>query len=347
MRSTALRVPRSDGERWRRHLRERGLLRGDLGIRCSGEWILLPVRTPDGPAPAGEWLDAEFDPRGPSRPSSYRELLDLPPMLARELPRAFDVVGDIVVIRLPESLRSRAVEIGSALRTFVPGARRVGIDHGVRGPFRLRAIEVVSGEGPLRTVHRENGIDFVVDLDRAYFSPRLAREHDRVARAARPGERVLDLCCGIGPFALTLAVRVPSLKIAAVDLNPDAIDLLRENAGRLSVGDRIEAQCADAAEFLREGPPVNRAVLNLPHTGATLLGPLSARVAPGGSIHYYEVVARVNRATRPIELIGHLRPGGGWTVSEEHVVHEYSPASDLRGYTIRRSGGSDEGCRFS
>ncbi|MHB8351810.1 MAG: class I SAM-dependent methyltransferase, partial [Thermoplasmata archaeon] len=216
-------MPRAEGERWRRFLKDRGLLRGDLGIQRSGEWILLPVCAPEGPPPAGAWVDSDFDPRPPTGPTSYRDLLNLPTTLARELPRSFDVVGDIVIIRLPELLRDRASEIGAALRDFVPGARLVGVDRGVQGPFRLREIAVVAGEGPLRTVHKENGIDIVVDLGRAYFSPRLAREHDRVSRAARPDERILDLCCGIGPFALTFAVRGPSLRITAVDLNPEAI----------------------------------------------------------------------------------------------------------------------------
>ncbi|MHB8351877.1 MAG: methyltransferase domain-containing protein, partial [Thermoplasmata archaeon] len=179
------------------------------------------------------------------------------------------------------------------------------------------------------------------------FSPRLAREHDRVSRAARPDERILDLCCGIGPFALTFAVRGPSLRITAVDLNPEAIALLRENAELLSVSDRVRAHCSDASEFLRDGPLFDRAVLNLPHAGAGLLGPLSERVAPGGTVHYYEVVARKMSTTRPGELVDRMLPGGAWSVSEEHVVHEYSPEADLRGYTIRRSGVSEPGCRSS
>ncbi len=340
--SPALRVPRSQGERGRRLLKARGLLREDLRIERSEEWILLPVSAAEGPAPMGEWVTAEFpEPPGRRRPTSYRDRLPYPPELARALPRSFDVIGDLVVLRLPESLQSRSAEIAEAIRSSVPRARLVGVDRGVKGPFRLRDIGVVAGTGPLRTRHRENGIELDVDLARAYFSPRLAREHDLVARAARPGERILDLCCGMGPFALTLAVRDRSRSITAVDLNPEAIALLRENAERLGVGDRILALCADAADHLRHGPTYDRAILNLPHAGAGLLAPLSDRIVPGGTVHYYEIVPREQAAARPVAIAGGMRPGAAWTVVGEHVVHEYSPTSDLRGYTLRRSAASE------
>ncbi|MGI0151073.1 MAG: methyltransferase domain-containing protein, partial [Thermoplasmata archaeon] len=229
-----------------------------------------------------------------------------------------------------------------ALLDFVPGARAVAVDRGVRGPLRLRDLQIIAGEGPLRTVHRENGLEFAVDLERAYFSPRLAREHDRVARAARPGERVLDLCCGVGPFALTLASRTPSLRVTAVDLNPEAIVLLRENLHRLQLEGRIEAECAEAEEHLRRSGPYDRAILNLPHAGAPLLGPLVDRIVPGGYVHYYEIVERAEASTRRKGLVQGLPPRGTWQLAEEHIVHEYSPSADLRGYTLSRSPASGD-----
>jgi len=45
----------------------------------------------------------------------------------------------------------------------------------------------------------------------------------------------LDLGCGWGPIALTLALRSPAATVYAVDVNERALDLLRRNASRHSL----------------------------------------------------------------------------------------------------------------
>ena len=47
---------------------------------------------------------------------------------------------------------------------------------------------------------------------------------------------LLDLGCGWGPLALTMALRAPEATVWAVDVNERALDLTRENAARLRPG---------------------------------------------------------------------------------------------------------------
>jgi len=51
------------------------------------------------------------------------------------------------------------------------------------------------------------------------------------AMPARPGERVLDLGCGAGAAAFSLAARVPGLELHGLDIQPAYLALARENAG--------------------------------------------------------------------------------------------------------------------
>lgn len=53
--------------------------------------------------------------------------------------------------------------------------------------------------------------------------------------------RLLDLGCGWGAIALGLALACPEATVDAVDVNARALDLCRDNAGRLGVRDRVRA----------------------------------------------------------------------------------------------------------
>jgi tRNA (guanine37-N1)-methyltransferase len=338
MRSLAVRVPRGRGEEVRRALRSARLLRSDLRVGHAGDDLLFPVRaSPSELPPEGRLVEADFEPTPSPAAASYRDLLDLPEPEAALLPRAFDVVGDVVLIRLPDELASRAAEIGEALLRFVPGTRVVARDRGVEGEERVRQLERIAGEGGFRTRHRENGLEIEVDLARAYFSPRLAREHARIASTVRAGERFADLCCGVGPFALHVARDGLASSIVAVDSNPEATALLRENLRRLGLEGRVRVVEDRLERYLTSAPVSDRVVLNLPHEGIKYVTSVSATVEHGGTLHYFEVTSRAGRESRAEELSGMLQPRGDWTAPEFHVVHPYSPTSDVVAFTLTRN----------
>ncbi len=53
--------------------------------------------------------------------------------------------------------------------------------------------------------------------------------------APSPGGNLLDLGCGWGPIALTLALESPHATVWAVDVNERALDLVRANAEKMSI----------------------------------------------------------------------------------------------------------------
>ncbi|MGD0250418.1 MAG: methyltransferase domain-containing protein [Thermoplasmata archaeon] len=338
MNGPGLRVPRVRGEEARRRLAAEGFLDVQWEILKEGEFLVFPL-TANGPPPGGwgEVVDREFAPVARSLPTDYRELLDWSPETKSELPRSFDVVGDIVLVRVPRSLEARRAEIGAALLSFVPGARVVGADRGVHGPERRREVESIAGHGPWRTRHRENGLELDVDLERAYFSPRLAREHQRVAEEVRAGDRVYDLCCGVGPFSVTIARDGRARAITAIDLNPAAIEMLRATLRRYPFGSKVEAIEERLESFAPRAEPRERVILNLPHEGIKYLPLVARTVAPGGRLYYYEVAARDELENRSEVVVGALGPQEHWRVVDRHVVHPYSPTSDLTAWVVERS----------
>ena len=65
-------------------------------------------------------------------------------------------------------------------------------------------------------------------------------------RGAAAGADLLDLGCGYGPIAVTLACRAANATVWAVDVNERALELTAENAAAAGVGDRVRACLPDA-----------------------------------------------------------------------------------------------------
>jgi len=93
----------------------------------------------------------------------------------------------------------------------------------------------------------------------------------------------LDLGCGWGPVALTLALRSPKATVWALDVNERALDLTRRNAAALGLG-AVRTATADGIpdavrfDLIWSNPPirVGKAVLH------ELLRSWLPRLAPGG-----------------------------------------------------------------
>jgi tRNA (guanine37-N1)-methyltransferase len=337
MRAWAVGVPAPDAEATRRRLLNAGALRPGLRLLRREGRVWIPVRGGPDSSEVPEAVEIEFPEPPAPRAKGYQELVELPASLRPELPRAFDVVGEVVLLRIPPALRPYGPAIGAALLDFVPGARLVGEDRGVVGAERTRRLLRLAGEGSFVTVHRENGLEIEVDLEHAYFSPRLAREHDRIAGEVRAGESVLDLCCGVAPFALTIARRHPSCRLVAVDVNPRAIELVQSNVHRNRCRARVTPIAMDAGKFLESAAPFDRIVLNLPHEGHRFFPGIARALRPGGTFHYYAILSREGATAELARRLGALGPAEQWHIAGRHRVHAYSPDQELVATEIKRT----------
>jgi release factor glutamine methyltransferase len=75
--------------------------------------------------------------------------------------------------------------------------------------------------------------------------------------------RIADVGTGSGAIAVALAVNKPNVEIWATDTNEDAVELARDNAERLGVGDRVHVVHGNLLDPLTE--PVDLVVANLPY----------------------------------------------------------------------------------
>jgi tRNA (guanine37-N1)-methyltransferase len=219
---------------------------------------------------------------------------ELPPHLLASLPRALDVVGDIAVVEIPSELEQYKRLVGEGIMKTHRNVRVVLAKAGaISGTFRLRDFEFLAGEQRTSTVYRENGCTYIVDVAKAYFSPRLSHEHQRVAALVQEGEVVTDLFAGVGPFAVLIAKQSRAARVYAIDINADAVDLLRKNVRLNRVENRVYPIEGDARKIVNEKLTgiADRTIMNLPETANEFVDVACKAVKPsGGVVHFYGFV---------------------------------------------------------
>ena len=89
-------------------------------------------------------------------------------------------------------------------------------------------------------------LDFVVDEN--VLSPRPETElliETALNCIYSPTSKILDLGTGSGAIAVTMAKEISECKVSAIDIDPKALNIAKENSERHGVINRIEFICAD------------------------------------------------------------------------------------------------------
>ena len=125
---------------------------------------------------------------------------------------------------------------------------------------------IPDSELKLRQIHAQlAGQFYELTTSNGIFSPERIDVGTQVllahSPAAPPGGNLLDLGCGWGPIALTIALQSPHSTVWAVDVNERALDLVRRNAAAIGLGNvnAVKPQdVPDDIEFttIRSNPPI-------------------------------------------------------------------------------------------
>jgi tRNA (guanine37-N1)-methyltransferase len=224
----------------------------------------------------------------------------------KNIGKSYDIIGDIAVVRISETMEHKAKEIAEVVLQSNPHVKTVVCQTGpVTGELRLRRLEWLAGEKKTETVHREFGCLFKVDLEKCYFSPRLSFERMRVAKQVITGEVVVNMFAGVGCFSILIAKLANPLKVYSVDMNPDAIRFMEENIRLNKARYIIETVEGDAKEIVikRLLNIADRVLMPLPEKAFEYLDyALTALKPTGGKIHYYDFV-HAEKGVDPIKEV--------------------------------------------
>lgn len=245
--------------------------------------------------------------------------------------RAFDVVGDIAVVKLPEKLSPKKQLIGQALMQVHRHVRTVlNQTTPVRGEFRTRELEVIAGETRTETVHREAGCIFKVDLAKVYFSPRLGAERLRLAKLVKPTEVVTNLFAGVGSYSIVIAKHSKANLIYSIDKNPAALDYMSENIRINKVGGRVIPILGDAREIVESklAGKADRVLMPLPELSHKFFDVAIQALKPtGGVVHFYDYGQEPDVFGPSLEFVRSIAASKGFNIEllSARKVRSYAP----------------------
>lgn len=309
-----LKIPKNMANDVRKILLNHSLLNLDAKIKREDDFVIIPLNEESDSEIIekigqnnAEIIETTFEmqKRGPRSLKDYLkgkiedEKID-------EIRGSFDIIGDIVILEIPDDLEDFKKLIGEAALKFTKRKAVFKKKSEIKGIIRTRELEHIAGEDISETIHQEFGCRLMLDVKKVYFSPRLATERKRVADNVKNGEIIIDMFAGVGPFPVLIA-KNHDVKIYAIDINPEAYKYMQKNIELNKVQNKIIPILGDVREVLKEEDiKADRVIMNLPGTAFEFLDSAMNSIKDGGIIHYYEFsesfekpVERIKEAAYP------------------------------------------------
>jgi len=137
------------------------------------------------------------------------------------LKTAYDTVGSIAILEIPDELVKKESAIAQAILRTRKNVKTVLKKGGIHaGKFRTQKMIFLAGDDTRETIHKEHGIRLMLDVEKVYFSPRTSTERERITKQVKDGENVLVMFSGCAPLPCTIAKHASPHQVIGVELNP-------------------------------------------------------------------------------------------------------------------------------
>ncbi|MFQ5975973.1 MAG: class I SAM-dependent methyltransferase family protein [Candidatus Hydrothermarchaeales archaeon] len=252
---------------------------------------------------------------------SLEEILkeELPEEMLEFVPRSYDTIGDIIVMKVAEELGDYKKQVGEAFIKAYPYIKTVLNQTGpIENEFRTRPLEFISGEDKRSTLYKEFDRIFQVDLEKAYFSPRLSNERGRIMEIVKDGERILNMFAGIGTFSIIIA-RHKKAEVYSIEKNPDAYDLMVKNIQRNKLKGEVKPVLEDAKNFIKEDY-FDRIIMPLPERAYEFLKQAFANSKNLGIIHYHDFCREFEEVEEKFSKLKFE-----FSIKDKKIIRSYGP----------------------
>jgi tRNA (guanine37-N1)-methyltransferase len=247
----------------------------------------------------------------------------LQPEEISKLYSAFDIIGSIIIIKIPDSLNSKKQIIADTILMNFKSAKSVFAQtSAVQGDYRIRRLEHLAGDNSVITEYKEHGCRFKVDVTKTYFSPRLSTERMRISNMITDNEIITNMFAGVGTYSILIAKNNKSCKVYSIDSNPVANELALINAKLNKVQGQVVPICGDAREvIIRQLKGTStRVLMPLPEKAKEFVDfAVLALKESGGMVHYF---AHVKASSKKLALVN-----AALDVKYAFINHDYKIVS--------------------
>lgn len=214
--------------------------------------------------------------------------------------RSFEIIGDVVVIEIPDEIMHLKDEIVKAILSRHKHVKTILRKIGeVQGIYRIARYEIVYGE-KTETIVKEHGCRFYVDPTKVYYSVKLSGERERIAKLVRRDERVLVMFAGVGPYAIVIAKLAKPKEVIGVEINPIAVEYFRKNVVLNKVQDIVKVYEGDVRVVVPKlKGKFDRIVMPAPYSAENFVYLVRDKIKVGGYVHYYTFESKDNESKLP------------------------------------------------
>ena len=298
-----LRVPSAQTAHWIQRCKEHGWYAIGFGVQSLDEDRLIPLANSAPSRNDAVWQNHPVLEREPTEKRTQHWTAHLEPSLqqeyAEEIPQSFEILGDVLLVKIPETMQTVATQIADAMLKQYPNVRIVCHDEGVKGEFRVRTLNPIQSRDAsisTQTHVKEHGHRIEVDPSIAYYSARLSEQRKKTFESIQTFAsefnhplRIVDAYAGVGPamaYLYTDAELTESVHVN--DMNPETIPLLERNMERFENKRKspgmFSISCLDARSLATEQSHLNGTtdvlLVNLPHEGIDHIQELTPLLNP-------------------------------------------------------------------
>ncbi|MCK5548615.1 MAG: class I SAM-dependent methyltransferase family protein, partial [Thermoplasmata archaeon] len=326
----AMKVRKERTQEALKYLLKNGLVDRNRKTCMKGDFVLIPlsarplenITTSIG----GEITEFdEFLPRKSSKPiERIKEILDIPEELKAHIPFKWELVGDVLIFKVHPMLNGKKKELAEAYSSVLKAKTVFEDVGGIEDEFRVPRLEKILGEDG-ETVHRENGVLYMLDASRLMFSSGNKSERMRMAKVDMKEELVVDMFAGIGYFSLPIAMYSSPRKVISCEKNPIAFNYLKENI-MLNRLDNVRPVLKDCMDLEIE-EKADRIIMGYVKDTYLYLPKAFEMIEKGGTIHYHDACPTELLPNRVIEKVKEKASKCSKEVKvvDHRVVKSYAP----------------------
>ncbi len=217
------------------------------------------------------------------------------------LPRGFQTLGKVVILKLSPKILEKKEIIGKACLKMLPKIKSIYINKGkIVGTYREpEKIEFIAGEDNPIVEHKEHDIIYRFDIRKIMFSKGNINERKYLTTLIQSGETVVDMFAGIGYFSLPIAKHSPVRKIYSIELNLESFKFFVENIKINHLEDKIvpiNGDCkVEVIKLSKSGVRANRVIMGVFPAPKEYITEALSLVNDNGTVFHYEGVAEKDK----------------------------------------------------